>query len=447
LVALLLVLVCCQSVEEPFDKRWGEPESIETGPAGVQRAQIAIDAMGNAIAVWDQTDRATGPVDDSEDIWSNRCNTEGQWGTAELLESHEPENSLEAQIAVDGEGNAVVAFRQSDGEYFRIWAVRYTPRDGWDDPERIQSDVVGDAGRIQIAADAPGNAVVVWQQVVADEDERLVIWSNRFTVGTGWGVASLVETDANDLVAPQVAMDDNGNAIAVWERSDGARSSVWSKRQTPTGEWLELQNVETDDSGNAFLPQVAADAEGNAIAVWQQQTDGTRFDIWSNLYRASPRHWGDAERIEHEDSGNAEKPQIAMDGNGNALAVWVLSGGERAGIWSNRYVANAGWGAAAPIGPTGLGSARSPQVTSNLDGDAVAVWVQFDGVTDSVWSNRYTASGGWGRSEAIKSEDPRRANGPQVAVDFAGDAVAIWSQGGNLWSNRLATPAPGSGTK
>ena len=90
LVALLPVLVCCQSLETPNGPRWGEPESIETGPAGVQRAQVAIDAMGNAIAVWDQTDRATGPLDESEDIWSNRCNTEGQWGTAELLEEPVP---------------------------------------------------------------------------------------------------------------------------------------------------------------------------------------------------------------------------------------------------------------------------------------------------------------------------------------------------------------------
>ena len=129
-----------------------------------------------------------------------------------------------------------------------------------------------------------------------------------------------------------------------------------------------------------------------------------------------------------------------MDGNGNAIAVWVKSGGDRPGIWSNRYVANVGWDAAAPIGPSGLGSPRSPQVATDPKGNAVAVWVQFDS-QDSVWSNRYTVSGGWGRSQAIESNDEFRVQGPQVAMDFEGNAVAIWSQQNGiefgLWSNRL----------
>jgi uncharacterized protein YbdZ (MbtH family) len=388
-LVLLQVLVGCQSVEQPFDdgKAWGTPELIETGPADALRAQIAIDGMGNAIAVWDQTDRETSRAEASDDIWSNRRDAGGQWGTAELRETHEPEDSVEAQIAVDGEGNAVVVFRQSTGEYFRSWAVRYTLSDGWenpecihsDDPECIESIAAGDAGRIQVAIDSRGNAVAVWQQVTDADDERLSIWSNRFTRGAGWGNAGSVETSTHDLVAPQVAMDDNGNAIAVWERFDGVRSSIWSKRQTPTGEWVELQNVETDDSGNAFVPQVVADADGNAVAVWQQQTDGSRFDIWSNRYLASTRKWGDAERIEFEDVDDAETPQLAMDGNGDSQ--------------------------------------------------------------DSVWSNRYTVSGGWGRSREIEYNDEFRVQGPQVAMDFEGNAVAIWSQRGvvnfGVWSNRL----------
>jgi len=442
--------VGCQSLEgPPDDKQWGTPEVIDDGPAFALRAQIAIDAMGNAIAVWDQTDRATGPADESDDIWSNRRDVPGgQWGTAELRETHEPEDSLEAQIAVDGEGNAIVVFRQSDGDYFRAWAVRHTP-DGWedpvcihsDDPECIESNVAGDAGLLQVAADPLGNAVVVWQQLVDGDEERLTIWSNRFTIGTGWGDAGPIETDTNDLARPQVAMDAHGNAIVVWQRFDGVRSSIWSNRQTSTGAWGESQPVEVRE-GDAFFPQVAVDLEGNAIAVWEQKTDGPHFDIWANRYLASTQKWLDAVRIETEDAGDAERPQIAMDANGNAIAVWVQSGGDRAGIWSNRYVAKAGWRAGAPIGPTGLGSARSPQVATSPDGDAVAVWVQFDGVQDSAYSNRYTASGGWGRSQAIEDDDELRAQGPQVALDFAGNAVAVWSQDNDdlsfdVWSNTL----------
>jgi hypothetical protein len=459
----VLLLACalgvgCQSLETFDDgKRWGDAERIDNRPRLALRAQIAIDAVGNAIAVWDQTDPSTARANDSDDIWFNFRDTGGKWGEAELIESREPDDSLEAQIAVDGEGNALVVFRQSEGHdddpqqgHYRIWAVRHTPSGGWgdskcinsdaDDPECIESTVAGDASQPQIAVNPRGDAVVVWQQGDAG-DESVSIWANRFTVGSGWGEAGPVETDAKILLTPQVAIDDDGNAIAVWERFDGVRSSIWSKRQTPTGEWLELQNVETDDSGNAFLPQVAADAEGNAIAVWQQQTDGTRFDIWSNLYLASTRKWDAEVRIGTQDAGDAEKPQVAMDRDGNAIAVWAQSGGDRVGIWSNRYVDGAGWGDATPVGPIGLGSARLPQVSTDPNGSAVAVWVQFDEVQDRVWSNRRSASGGWGESDPIDNDDEFRATGPQVAVDSEGNAVAVWLERNafsfEVWSNRL----------
>jgi hypothetical protein len=447
LVALLPVFVGCQSVQTPpEDKQWGTtPQLIDDRAASALRPQIAIDVMGNAIAVWDQTDQAG---EASDDIWSNRRDAGGQWGEAQLLESHEPDDSVEAQIAVDGEGNAVVVFRQSDAptggaqqEYYDIWTLRHGLNEGWDPmPERIESNDAGDASRPQVAVDPQGNAVVVWQHADAS-DESLSVWANRFVVGSGWGDAGPVETDPNILLGPQVAIDAKGNAIVVWEGVDNDdRSSIWSRRLTPDGDREALLSVE-GASGNAFSPQVAADAEGNAIAVWQQQTDGSRVDIWSNRYVPSAG-WGDAERIETADAGDSEKPQVAMDGDGNAIAVWVQLGGDRAGVWSSRYVASGGWRDPTPIGPAGLGSARAPQVSTNPNGDAVAIWVQFDGLQDRIYSNRYTASGRWGRSRAIDTNERLRVQGPQVAVDFEGNAVAVWSQENDsssfdVWSNRL----------
>jgi hypothetical protein len=446
--ALLLLVVGCQSVEtSPDDPRqWGEPELIETRTADAFRPQIAIDAMGTALAVWDQTDQSISSGSGSDDIWSNRLDASSQWGAAVRLEENEPGDSFGAQIGVGGDGSAMVVFLQvleDEGEAtpVGVWAVRHTLSDGWGaTPERIESNVAGDAGQVQVAVGARGGAVAVWTQFDADE-ERLSIWSNRFTAGDGWGDAGPVQEDVDDLVVPQVAMDADGNAIVVWEGFDGEISSIWSRRLTSRGDHEALQPVE-NDSGNAFFPQVAADADGNAIAVWQQQTDGERFDVWFNRYLASTGSWGLAERIEQNDAGDAEKPQVAIDGNADAIAVWVQSGGGHPGIWSNRYTANVGWGDAAPIGPSSLVSARSPQIATDPEGDAAAVWVQFDGVQDSVWSNRYSSSGGWGVSQPIEFDDNFRVQGPQVAMDFEGNAVAVWSQQNadfefDVWSTRL----------
>ena len=53
---------------------------------------------------------------------------------------------------------------------------------------------------------------------------------------------------------------------------------------TPTTEaWGTALLIETDNAGNAENPQIAVDGSGNAITVWQQH-DGTRENIWANRF-------------------------------------------------------------------------------------------------------------------------------------------------------------------
>jgi hypothetical protein len=47
--------------------------------------------------------------------------------------------------------------------------------------------------------------------------------------------------------------------------------------------WGTHELIETDDAGDALDPQIAFDAIGNALAVWEQDAR-TRFNIWANRY-------------------------------------------------------------------------------------------------------------------------------------------------------------------
>jgi len=87
---------------------------------------------------------------------------------------------------------------------------------------------------------------------------------------------------------------------------------------------------------DAYYPKIAIDANGNAVAVWSQY-DGTRLNIWANRYVAGTG-WGTAALIETDNAGAAVLPRVAMDANGNAIAVWVQFDGTRNNVWANRYV-------------------------------------------------------------------------------------------------------------
>ena len=57
------------------------------------------------------------------------------------------------------------------------------------------------------------------------------IVANRYTVGTGWGTAALIETDnAGHATGSEIAFDVSGNAMAVWLQSDGTRYNIWANR-------------------------------------------------------------------------------------------------------------------------------------------------------------------------------------------------------------------------
>jgi hypothetical protein len=372
------------------------------------------------------------------------------WGTAALIETDDSGSAFDPQIAFDANGNALAVWVQ-DGDptaavRYDIWSNRYTAGSGWGTPVLIESDNSGGATDPQIAFDANGNALAVWDHIIGGI--RSIV-ANRYTAGSGWGAAVFIETDnTGDAFEPQIAIDANGNALAVWyqdgDATAGFRTDIWSNRYTAGVGWGTAVLIETDNTGSALYPRIALDAGGNALAVWEQDGDPTaavRYDIWSNRYTAGPG-WGTPVLIETNNSDNASAPQIALDANGNALAVWYQFDGAADGIWSNRYTAGSGWGSATLI-ENNAGDAADPQIAFDASGNALAVWDHIIGGIHSIVANRHTAGSGWGTAGLIENNAGGAAY-PQIAIDANGNALAVWYQDGDataairndIWANR-----------
>jgi Ca2+-binding RTX toxin-like protein len=86
-------------------------------------------------------------------------------------------------------------------------------------------------------------------------------------------------------VHPQVAFGGSGNAIAIWYSSDGTNTRVQaSVRPVGTGVWSTP--VDLSEAGeDASVPQVAVDGSGNAVAVWQR-SDGTDDRVQVSVFDA-----------------------------------------------------------------------------------------------------------------------------------------------------------------
>ena len=166
--------------------------------------------------------------------------------------------------------------------------------------------------------------MAVWEQL---DGVTVSIASNRYDAQSGsWGTAELIETGGGEAGRPQVSMDDSGNALAVWQQLDGVTVSIASNRYAPNAAWGTAPTAELIEGGacQAGNPQVAMGPSGNAVAVWTQCTqlnDPASNSIASNRF-GFVRQWGVAQLIE-TGGGEASTPQVAMDGSGNALAVWT----------------------------------------------------------------------------------------------------------------------------
>ena len=412
---------------------WGTAELVRTNntEGSTYSPQIAIDENGNAISVWVQFDGQ-----DHRYIWSNRYVDGTGWGTAERIDTV-VNNATYPQITINGNGNAIAIWLQFDGTYYSIWSNHYVDGIGWGTAERIETHNTGRVYSPQIAIDGDGNAIAIWKQF--DGQEHRYIRSNRYVDGTGWGTAERITTVVNNVSSPQIAMDRNGNAIAVWEQYDGTRYDIWSNQYTDGTGWGTDERIQTNDARYASSPQIAIDGNGKAIAIWEQTDGQNHRSIWSNRY-VDGTGWDTDERIE---TNNVESiyrysPQIAMDGNGNAIAVWEQYDGTRYNILSNHYTDGISWGIAELIETNNVGTASSPQIAIDGNGNAITIWKQSDGTRYNIWSNRYVDGIGWGTSKLIETHNTS-ASYPQIAIDGNGNAIGIWIQDDgtrqNIWSN------------
>ena len=73
---------------------------------------------------------------------------------------------------------------------------------------------------------------------------------------------------------PQVAVDADGNAVFTWARSDGTNTRVQTRTRSATGVLSAVQTLSSSGQ-DASLPQVAVDADGNAVFTWRAPTART----------------------------------------------------------------------------------------------------------------------------------------------------------------------------
>lgn len=285
--------------------------------------------------------------------------------------------------------------------------------------------------------------------------------------GATWTAPAPLNTDASsdqgDDGAPQLATDDLGTWLAVWDSSafaDPFRTDfdILVARSTNGGAtWAghaELNTNADNDAGQDAWPHLTTDGKGTWVAVWESldslgDTIGEDADILMARSTNGGATWTAPAALNSSaasDVGDDRRPQVETDGQGTWIATWHSRDslddtiGEDWDVLVARSTDDgATWAAPAPLNTNGasdLGSDAYPQVVADRRGNWIATWHSTDSLGSTIGGDwdilmaRSTDAGiTWTAPAALNANavgDAGQDSLPRVATDGKGAWIAVW---------------------
>ena len=389
---------------------WGIAENIETLDHDAETPTIAMNSTGNVVVVWGYKI----PLQTGGDIWqlwgSHLSSDNTTWNTPiHIFGGTEPSQGSPRvpQVSMDDSGNALLVWQmRTSVELMSSYFSANT--DEWNTATEFADSSIT-TSPIKLAMNTNGSAIAVWRENITILVDgfgvtRPIIQGRPFDPINGWGLSQLISfadhtTDVDGSFTPQLSINSSGDATVVWVHDKilpdfNSEANVWSRQYSATSGWQSSVLLETNDLKFAITPQIAMNDSGKAIAIWVHKSEDLASglkSIWVNSYDPISG-WANAQEIKPTSvfQNVLPLPQIGMDQNGNAVAVWLRKSNSTNETEAIRFDQQAGeWGTIEIIGAEAENTDDPLLVADDL-GRALTVWKTgsfFD--PDTLKSNYY----------------------------------------------------------
>jgi len=265
-----------------------------------------------------------------------------------------------------------------------VFAATFSETLGWSSAQQI-SELVSDPfldpflgpTALTLGVSPNGHAVVMWKQWASPSGEQ-VLAANRDADGS-WTPPVTVFRAQDDQLRPaiysfDVAVDDLGNALAVWElvSGDGTVHRADFNRFDVSNGWLGASTL----SSPGEQPRVIVNAAGTGIVSWcyPGAVVAAPFDVsgWQDTKLLTPVETGYAD---------AADPRPLIDEIGRIVVIWnqaqFLDAAPHYVVRGARFQPGQGWSSNATLSPTSE-LALVSSLTNSVDGQAAVLWNQGD---------------------------------------------------------------------
>lgn len=404
---------------KPSAGTWGAPLVLDRGRVG--RPQIAVDDHGNAMAAWHHRGEA------DEGVYICRFHADQRaWDVvprrldSARTQAHAPE------IAMNVRGEMAVVWQEQEGPQARVCARHMLgSAETWVPYPLTLQALPGEVHGLHTAMDLAGNIHAVW--CLGQPGEYRVYTCGYQVEEGGWDPQPTPLGDPSpEPLFPQLAVDRGGQGLAVWSE-EGAEDShrIVACHYDPGGRcWSDRPTLVAE--GRATYLRMALDSRGNAIVLWVDDGKAGIQTLHASHLNGQTIEWAAAFRLT---TGRAILwPQVGLDGQGRAHAVWRQEAAGVMKLFTLRF-ANGRWDEHRMPLVEDLGQSQAHALSVNAQGQALVIWSQlkeaqswvclrrFDGVA---WSAHPVLLGAPGRKEI---QDPGTVMSP------GGHVAAIWRQG------------------
>lgn len=303
----------------------------------------------------------------------------------------------------------------------------------WQTPQLLEASNDFNVSGVLSAIAPNGDAIVLWGQSdgVPDGSTRK-FYSRRYVAGVGWDAAVTVPgiDSTTASVAGFLLMD--GNGTATWIRSSGE-----TRRFTAAAGW-----------GAAFVPAALSAGTVNAVAMDATGsitllTGGS--DVYANTLPANATAWGPWVRVDASGALAASHSHLAFNSSGTAMAVWRERnpGDSNYSLKAARFLPGTGWQTPQTVetGFDNVNSVSPPRVALDDAGNAIAVWHQGD----SLYVNVFDASSGWGTATEIDAGQVNSVFAARIDLAMAADGRALVAWNSGIYAVKAMPYTPGTG--
>src|SRR3954471_15804740 len=323
------------------------------------------------------------------------------------------------RVALDGSGHATAVFAAVTGNSQPIFAA-VSSASSWSGAVELSP---GSSGvNPVIAVNDRGDAVAVWTGLDIGD---VVMRASVRPAGGAWSKPKDLSVAAGGITtAADVAVAPDGRAVATWSVGGAIEAAFY----IPASGWAKTNTiVPSTQLQSAEFPRVAIDAGGNATVVWELLGIGLPFPVIETAEGSPSAGWTQPADLQADASST--QPDVAAAPGGGMVATWVRKKGGHAVIEAaQRSGPGAAWGNRVVVSDPGNDSA-TPSPAIDPQGDAVVAWDQKAAVGHLTYaSSRPAGASEWGAQHALAGPASGEST-PRVALDSGGDAVAAFVRG------------------